>query len=91
MTPGRLRRLGRATYQVGAPWIRYSYLSSDWRARMSGRAIVALGCTRCPGADMWIRLRFRRLSAVPMVPAHHPAVLLFSRKHAHPASTAVAA
>ena len=74
----------RQTYETDAPWVTWTWLSTDRETRFTGRMRMKLTCCVCGKREI-IRPRIPRFGPVP-VPAGgvHPERLAAKERHAHP-------
>lgn len=74
----------RETYETDAPWVTWTWLSTDRETRVTGRMRMLLTCCVC-GTREVIRVRIPRWGPVP-TPAGgvHPARVEAKERHAHP-------
>lgn len=76
------------TYELGMPWITYTYLTSDRRTRITGRSRIECSCSIC-GDRTVLKLRIPRFGRVPEpVGGRHAARLAYLSQHEHPAEMA---
>ena len=74
----------RETYETDAPWVTWTWLSTDRETRFTGRMRVRLTCCICGETEI-IRLRIPRFGPVPTpVGGVHPARHQAKDRHAHP-------
>lgn len=74
----------RETYETDAPWVTWTWLSTDRETRITGRSRMKLICCVCGKREI-VRIRIPRWGPVP-IPAGgvHPERIKAKERHAHP-------
>jgi hypothetical protein len=74
----------RETYETDAPWVTWTWLSTDRETRFTGRMRMRLTCCVCGKREV-IRPRIPRFGPVPEPPGGvHPERVAAKERHAHP-------
>lgn len=74
----------RETYEVDAPWITWTWLSTDRETRFTGRMRMRMICCVCGKHEM-IRPRIPRFGPVPVPKGgRHPERIKAIQRHLHP-------
>lgn len=74
----------RETYEIDAPWVTWTWLSSDRETRITGRSRLKLTCCVCGKREI-VRVPIPRIGPVtPPSGGVHPARIAAKERHAHP-------
>lgn len=74
----------RETYETDAPWVTWTWLSTDRETRITGRMRMRMTCCVCGKREI-IRPRIARFGPVAAPPGGvHPERLAAKERHAHP-------
>ncbi len=72
-----------STYETSQPWVVYHYLTTDRRARITGRSKIECECAVC-GERLLVKLRIPRFGAISKPEGgRHVERLRFLRDHVH--------
>lgn len=74
----------RQTYETDAPWVTWTWLSTDRETRLTGRSRMKLTCCICGQSEI-VRIRIPRVGAIPTPDGGvHPERIKAKLRHDHP-------
>jgi hypothetical protein len=72
------------TYETDAPWVTWTYLTTDRRTRITGRMRIKMTCCVC-GKRETITIKVPRIGPVPTPPGgRHAERIRAIQRHLHP-------